>query len=150
MGLEFLDRVRKTSIILGLAASLFVAVYLGLAYGGAWLIGIAWSLANLYFIAGLMKHILTREKRSYARIALLMAVKFPVLYAAGYFLMKSGVLPLAGLLAGFMWPFFVTTMKALGRAVMRLDEPDSIAPRQAKIAFPGIVPWVSRNPEREL
>ncbi len=127
MGLEFLDRVRTTSIVLGLITGLFAAVYLGLGYGGAWLIGIAWSLANLYFISGLTKHILTREKRSYMKIALLMAVKFPLLYAAGFFLMKSSALPIAGLLAGFIWPFFVTTMKALGRTVMRLDEPGSIA-----------------------
>ena len=135
MGLEFLDRVRTTSIILGLVTALFLAVYLDLGCGGAWLIGIAWSLANLHFIAGLMKHILTKEKRSYRKIALLMAVKFPVLYAAGFFLLQSGVLPITGLLAGFIWPFFVTTMKALGRAVMRLDEPESMVLKKDAGAF---------------
>ncbi|MBI4719873.1 MAG: hypothetical protein HY770_01300 [Chitinivibrionia bacterium] len=135
MGLEFLDRVRKTSIILGLVAAPFVALHLGFGWGGAWLAGIAWSLANLHFIAGLMKHVLTREKRNLTKIILLGAVKFPVLYAAGFLLMRSGVFPIPGLLAGFLWPFFVTTMKALGRMALRLDEPVGVAPRNEAGAF---------------
>jgi hypothetical protein len=126
MGFEFLARVRKTSIILGCIVAPVLATYFGFGVGGAWLAGIAWSLVNLHFIAELMKLIVTKRKRGYARIALVMAAKFPVLYAAGFLLLKSGMLPVAGLLAGFLWPLFVTTMKALGRVFLKLDEQGTI------------------------
>jgi hypothetical protein len=122
MGLEFLVRVRKTSILLGLITAPVIATYFGIGSGGAWLAGIAWSLINLHCIAELVKLIVTNRKRRYASIAILMAAKFPLLYAAGYLLLESGVLPVMGLLAGFAWPLFVTTMKALGRAALKLDE----------------------------
>lgn len=126
MGLEFLARVRKTSIILGLIVAPVVATYFGFGMSGAWLAGIAWSLVNLHFIAELVKLIVTKRKRSYLRIALVMAAKFPVLYAAGFLLLESGTLPVMGLLAGFAWPLFVTTMKALGRVFLKLDEQGAI------------------------
>lgn len=127
MGFEFLVRVRKTSIVLGIIVAPVIATYFGFGASGAWLAGIAWSLVNLHFIAELMKLIVTKRKRAYARIALVMAAKFPLLYAAGFLLLESGTLPVAGLLAGFFWPLFVTTMKALGRVFLKLDEHGTIS-----------------------
>jgi hypothetical protein len=49
-------------------------------------------------------------------------VKFPVLYVAGFLLLWNGYLSVAGLVAGFTWPFFVLLMKGLGRYYMKLDE----------------------------
>lgn len=126
MGFEFLARVRKTSIILGLVVAPVLATYFGLGSSGAWLAGITWSLVNLHFIAELIRLTVTKQKRGYTRIALTMAAKFPVLYLAGFFLLKSGIFPVMGLLAGFLWPLFVITMKALGRAFLKLDEQGTI------------------------
>jgi hypothetical protein len=126
MGFEFLARVRKTSIILGLIVAPVLAIYFGPGFGGAWLAGIAWSLVNLHVLSELMKLIVTKQARSSTKIGIIMAAKFPLLYAAGFLLLKSGFFPVIGLLAGFLWPLFVTTMKALGRAFLRLDEQGTI------------------------
>ena len=51
-----------------------------------------------------------------------MFIKFPVLYGAGFLLLWNGYLSVIGLVAGFTWPFFVLTMKGLGRYYLKLDE----------------------------
>jgi hypothetical protein len=126
MGIEFLNRVRKTSIILGVFLSPVIATYLGIEFAGAWLVAIAWTLVNTFFIGELVKTLLAREGRNPWRAALLLAVKFPVLYALGFIVLRSGWFPLSGILAGFIWPHFVMTMKACGRAVLKLED-DRIA-----------------------
>ena len=54
MGLEFLARVRRSSIGLTLIAGLFVAVYRPPALGLAIAAGGAWSLVNLWLIERLI------------------------------------------------------------------------------------------------
>jgi hypothetical protein len=49
-------------------------------------------------------------------------IKFPVLYGVGFLLLWNGYLSVAGLVAGFTWPFFVLLMKGLGRYYLKLDE----------------------------
>jgi hypothetical protein len=126
MDFDFLGRVRKASIITGIFLTPVLMTYLGISFGAAWIAGITWSLINLHFISGLMKNILTKRKRNNARIALLMAAKFPLLYSVGYLLLKSSVFSVLGLVAGFVWPFLVISMKALGRAFAHFDEIGSI------------------------
>lgn len=118
---DLLQRVRKTSIILGIITGIPLATYFGLMAGAAWLAGIAWSLVNLAMIAALMRRVLSDE-RDKAAIIRALAVKFPVLYAAGLALLAVLHLPAAWLVAGFTWPLFVAVMKAAGRAYLRMDE----------------------------
>jgi hypothetical protein len=122
MGFEFLKRVRKTSIILALILFPVSWAYLGIAFGTACMVGLAWSLVNLHMIAGLMKRIFAPAKKNHWAISLVFLAKFPVLYFVGFLILQNSWLPITGLLAGFMWPFFVMTMKALGRLYLRLDE----------------------------
>ncbi len=132
MGLEFLDRVRRTSIFLGSIAALFAAAYMDALTAGAWILGFAWSLVNIYFIAGLVKKLLSRRHENLFKAFLLLAAKFPVLYMAGFILLKTEVFPIPALLAGFFWPFFVIIMKALGRTALKLDDGSSIWNRDKK------------------
>lgn len=122
MDLDLLKRVRKTSIIFGVPLAVVSATYWGLPVGGGWAAGIAWSLVNLYFIGSLVKKVLTTGERNVPGIVFTLFVKFPVLYAAGFFLLWNGHLSIAGLVAGFTWPFFVLMMKGLGRYYLKLDE----------------------------
>jgi hypothetical protein len=119
---DLLRRVRKTSIIIGLPLSVVIATYWGLSVGGGWAAGIAWSIVNLHFIGSLVKKVVTTEKRSTTGIVVTVFIKFPVLYAAGFLLLWNGYLSIAGLVAGFTWPFFVLLMKGLGRYYLKLDE----------------------------
>jgi len=79
---DLLRRVRRTSIVLGIITGIPLATYFGLMAGAAWTAGIAWSLVNLAMTAALMQRVLSDERDKGAIIRAL-AVKFPVLYAAG-------------------------------------------------------------------
>ena len=87
--------------------------------------GIIWSLVNIRFIAAIVKSVLTVEQRDTNRILLAMAIKFPVLYVAGFLLLRSEHFSVIWLVAGFTWPFFVLFMKGAGRAYLKLDQTDS-------------------------
>ena len=121
MDLDLLRRVRKASIVFGVVLGIPLAFYFGWLSGLSWIAGIAWSLVNLAFITSLVKNVITLEDRSVLRIALALAVKFPVLYLAGWLMLREGLPPL-WMVAGFTWPFCVLVLKAGGRAYMKMDE----------------------------
>jgi hypothetical protein len=100
-----------------------VAVYWDIAAGIGWLLGLAWSVVNLYLIGLIVQTMLSRGPIRKLRIALVMIVKLPVLYAVGFVLLSSAWFPIASLLAGFIWPLVVIVLKVLGRAILRMDEP---------------------------
>ena len=122
MDLDLLKRVRRTSVIIGVPLAVIIATYWGISVGGGWIAGMAWSLVNLYFIGSLIEKVLTTGDRSVPAIAISVFIKFPVLYGAGFLLLWNGYLSVAGLMAGFTWPFFVLLMKGLGRYYLKLDE----------------------------
>ena len=122
MDADLLGRVRKTSIIVGLVMAAPLATYYGLMAAAAWVVGIAWSLANLTAIHAVVSRVLTNEPRSRRAIMVALAVKFPVLYGLGLFALAVVKLPVVWWLAGFMWPFLVAVLKAAGRVYLRLDE----------------------------
>jgi len=117
---DFFRRVRRTSVITGLVIAWWVAVRWDLDAGVGWLLGCLWSLVNLYVIALVMRVTMSRE-RNRVRLLLVLAVKLPVLYGIGFFLLAIGRFPVIALLAGFTWPLLVITLKLLGRAVLRMD-----------------------------
>lgn len=121
MGFEFLDRVRKTSVATGFIVSLIVWMYIGPGAAGAFLLGCAWSLVNLHLLRVLVRLVVSDPKNHKLRIAAVLVLKAPVLYGAGYLLLQTGWLPVAGLLAGFVWPLSVIALKAAGRLVLGLD-----------------------------
>jgi len=118
---DLLSRVRKTSLVLGIVVGIPLTFYFGLMAGAAWLAGMVWSLINLALIAAVVKRVLADERDKTA-IVIALAIKFPVLYAAGLALLAVLHLPAAWLVAGFTWPLFVAVMKAAGRAYLGLDE----------------------------
>src|SRR2546423_159577 len=54
MGLEFLTRVRRATIWLGVTTAVLVATYRGPAQGLAVVLGAAWSLVNLFLLEKLV------------------------------------------------------------------------------------------------
>jgi hypothetical protein len=131
MDLDILKRVRKTSLVIGVPLGVVISTYWGISVGGAWIAGIAWSLVNLYFIGSLVQKVITTADRSTPAIVAIVFIKFPVLYAAGFFLLWNGYLSVAGLVAGFTWPFFVLMMKGLGRYYLKLDENRRLAENES-------------------
>jgi len=124
MDLDLLRRVRNASLLFGAVLAIPIAYYFGWKGGLSWVAGIAWSVVNLAFITSLVKNVLTLEERNILRIVLALVVKFPVLYIAGWLMLRQGLSPL-WIMAGFTWPFFVLVMKAGGRMYMKMDETEA-------------------------
>lgn len=119
MKLEFLARVRRSSLVAGLVVTLAtaaVAPSYSIALGFA--AGVAWSLLNLATLQGVVV-LLTGTGRgtgaALQRLALAFAASL-VLFGAGAALLLK--LPTAPLAVGFTFPFLVLLLKALSAALL--------------------------------
>jgi len=114
MDSDFLARsLRATAIvtgIVGLALAAFVDARLALAT----VAGSAWSLLNFMVLGGLVRSLGYRgHVGNPVRAMLLFGLKGPLLYLAGYGLLKAGLPPMA-LAFGFSLVFLVVTLRAAG------------------------------------
>jgi F-type H+-transporting ATPase subunit a len=115
MGPDFLVRTLRataaSSAILALALAAFVDVALALAVAA----GSGWSILNVVLLGRLVRTLGYRGKPGNpVGTLLLFGLKGPLLYLAGYLLLKAGLSPL-GLSLGFSLVFAVVTLRALGQ-----------------------------------
>lgn len=114
MGLEFLARIRQSSLWATLLAALFVSVYrsymegLGLAAGSIWCLGNLWLLERI--VTGLT------GPTAAPRRALLAGLTNLAWFGVGAAALVA--LPTAALLVGFTLPFGVILLKACSRALL--------------------------------
>ena len=119
MGLEFLARVRRSSIVAGLVVTLAVAAAAPYALAGGFAAGVAWSLVNLALLQFVVVTMTGPERgtgAAFKRLGLAFAGSL-VLFAAGAFLLTK--LPIAALAAGFTFPFLVMVLKAASAALLQ-------------------------------
>ena len=112
MGLEFLARVRRSSLILAAVAGLAAATYGGWRSGLALALGVAWSLANLALLERLVVALTGPDRGTPAtlRRCAFAACGMALLFGAGGMLLF--LLPPMLLTVGFVAPFVVMTLKA--------------------------------------
>ena len=119
MGLEFLARVRRSTLWLAALAALMVATYVGWRPGLGLAAGAAWSLANLWVLEKLVVVITSPDSRAddgralqpgVLRRAGLALAGLLGLFGAGALLLMG--LPPAALATGFLAPFAVMVFKA--------------------------------------
>jgi hypothetical protein len=122
MGVEFIHRVIKTSLVLAVLGFLFVTVYHDFRFGAGILAGAIWGSLNLLFLTHLITEVFSpgREVRK-GKVILIALVKFPLLYAAGFLLLRINYFPAESLLIGFTLLFVVMFLKAMGRWILSLD-----------------------------
>lgn len=130
---DFISRTLRTTAIL-----LLIFVPFGLYYAGVYptiaiLSGAIWSFLNLMFLTALVKAAIRAEGADGASSAAWAFVKFPLLYAAGYFLLKVPVFDPVYLLIGFSILMLVMLLKVLGRVLLGLDSP-SVQPKSEKLS----------------
>ena len=118
MELEFINRVIKTTLILAVIALIAVGFYYGLPYGLGIFAGAMWGCLNLFFIKQLVQNWLTLAPKDYLKIYTILGIKFPLLYLAGYGLLRIKYLPPLNLILGFSLIFLVIFLKGLGRLVL--------------------------------
>ena len=118
MGLEFINRVIRTSLIVSVLLFLFVAVYRNFPFGLGLFLGTAWGCLNLFFITQTIVEAFSLKKPNKGKLMLILLVKFPLLYSAGYLLLRLKYFPVESLLIGFTLIFAITFLKALGQVVL--------------------------------
>ncbi|KPJ61278.1 MAG: hypothetical protein AMJ46_03045 [Latescibacteria bacterium DG_63] len=114
MGLEFVTRVVKTTVVVAIITALFVATYVSPAYGAGVFLGALWNSLNLLVVVSLVKIVIATEKFRKRKVACVVALKFPVLYGVGFFLLWTGLFPVVSLVVGFSLVLAVIILKALG------------------------------------
>ncbi len=122
MGVEFIHRVIKTTLVLAALSFLFVTVYYDFKFGGGILAGAVWGCLSILFLTRLITEVFSpgTEIRK-GKVILIAVVKFPLLYAAGFLLLKIEYFPPESLVIGFSLLFVVMFLKAMGRWVLSLD-----------------------------
>lgn len=115
------------TVALGLLGYLFATVYAGWGWGLGFLLGALWGAGNLYLLKLLIERVLKVGDRDWMPVAVLLAVKFPLLYFIGYLILSRDWYVLWAPVMGFSLSLAVIVLKAGGRMLLHLDEP---RPRQ--------------------
>ena len=119
MGLEFLARVRNTSLWLGGLAAITTATYVAPDAAMGLAAGCAWSLINLFLLQHLIVALTGPQRSTNAGLirSALSGAGMLALFAAGAWLLMT--LPPIWLTAGFLVPFGVMILKATSLLVMQ-------------------------------
>ncbi|UCD64904.1 MAG: hypothetical protein JSW34_05595 [Candidatus Zixiibacteriota bacterium] len=120
-----LDFVARTLRITGVV--LLISLPFGIYYFGIWpalafFSGGIWGMVNLIFLSSLIRTAIRPGGADTTRAVGFAVIKFPLLYLAGYALLKVPRFEPLHLLAGFSVLFLVMLLKATARALLGLDE----------------------------
>jgi hypothetical protein len=131
VGLEFIDRVLKTTGIVLLIFLPFGVYYLGVWPSLAIFSGGVWSMINIIFVSALVRSTVKQGKADRAKVLGLAMFKFPLLYLSGYFLLKVPQFSPLHLLCGFTSLLAIIILKGIGIAMMKVGD-DAGAPNKAR------------------
>ena len=121
MDLRFIDRVIRSTLILAAFLFPFFALYIGMNFALALLLGAFWGCLNLLAIRIIVVSLMTLYKKNVTLGLIILFVKLPVLYGIGYLLITWNYLSIGGLLWGFSGILIVMVLKVLGRMYLGLD-----------------------------
>ncbi|MBN1504277.1 MAG: hypothetical protein JW952_04365 [Candidatus Eisenbacteria bacterium] len=114
MGAEHVFRIVKTTAVVAAVVALFCATYFSAAAGAGLLAGAAWGCLNLLATGRVVRTLVAPERPGRLRVLWLSFVKFPLLYGAGFLLLRAGVFPPESLVSGFSLVLVTIVLKALG------------------------------------
>jgi hypothetical protein len=115
MGIEFIGRIIKTSLVVSAFVLIFGSVYYDWNYSLGISIGLAYNCVNLWLIMGLVRRFVTLGERRPVPILAFSMIKFPLFYFIGYLIMKVDIVPVSSLVTGFTLLFGIIVLKVLGR-----------------------------------
>ena len=122
MDTKFIDRIIKSTLAATAIFFPFLALYIGIDFALAVLFGAIWSCLNLWGIKIVVTSLIsTGPRRLFLGLGVLF-FKLPILYGAGYLLLRWQYLSVGGLLIGFSAIFVVALLKALSRSVLNLNK----------------------------
>ena len=124
MDIGFIARTIKTAAALGLLIIIFGSYYYGFPEALSVFTGLVWGMVNLYFLEKLIRSALRPDGVDKTTALVVMFIKFPLLYASGYFMVVSDYFNPILLLIGFSVVLLVMVLKAVGRTILKLDNVD--------------------------
>jgi hypothetical protein len=110
MDLKAINRIITFTLTLSLIAAVCVCWFVDFYYAAGLAAGAVWACINLHFLRMLVQNWLITGPRDYLVINFLLWVKFPILYAGGFLLLKYHIVPAIGLLLGFSLIFLAILM----------------------------------------
>lgn len=129
MPADLVQRSLRTSALVILITSPVVLYYWGGWIALAVLSGWVWSLVNLMLLTALIRTAVTPSGFKTGAALAYGLVKFPLLYSAGFGLLKVDLFPPLALLIGFTGPLAIIVLKAVARTLLGI-EGDSAKPPQ--------------------
>jgi hypothetical protein len=124
MDIGFVTRTLRTSSVLALLTLVFGTFYFDFYTALSVFTGIVWGIVNLYFLEKLIRSSLRPQGADKTTALVVMFIKFPLLYAAGFLMVTSDFFNPILLLIGFTVVLLVILLKAVGRTILRLDDTD--------------------------
>ncbi len=122
MGLAFIDRSLRTFGVVLLIFLPFGLYYFGLFPALAVFSGGIWGMLNLILLSRMVRVSLRPEGADRGKTLALALLKFPVLYAAGYFLLEIPQFEPLLLVIGFTGLLGIIVLRALSRAVIQVND----------------------------
>ncbi|MCP4684020.1 MAG: hypothetical protein GY867_01105 [bacterium] len=122
MGLAFIDRSLRTFGVVLMIFLPFGLYYLGTFPALAIFSGGIWGMLNLLFLSKLVKVSLRPEGADRNKTLLIAVFKFPVLYAAGYFLLMIPQFEPLMLVIGFTGMLGIIVLRALSRVIIQVND----------------------------
>jgi hypothetical protein len=122
VGLEFIDRLLRTTAVVVLIFLPFGLFYLGVYPSIAVFSGCVWGMLNLLLITRLIRLTIRPDGPSDIKSITIVAGLFLLLFAAGYGLLKVDRFAPWLLLTGFTSLFAIMFLKAVGRWITKADD----------------------------
>jgi len=124
MDFGLVGRTLRTSAALSLLVLVFGTFYYGFEPTLSVFTGIIWGMVNLYFLSLLVRAAMRPEGPDKRAALVILFIKFPLLYGAGYMMVVSAFFNPILLLSGFTLVLLVIVLKSVGRVILRLDNVD--------------------------
>jgi len=112
--MDFIQRSIRISAGITLLFAPFLFFYLETSFALGFMAGAFWNIINVFLLSRLLKILLPTSSINKKWGAAAGILKFPVLYGAGYFLLRYTNLSLYGIMTGFSLILAVFLLKALG------------------------------------
>ena len=113
--LQFLKKTIRLTLFLTIFLGAFLTYYYGISFGLGFISASFWNILNFSALAGLIRSVFLPVKFSKIRILTFIFLKFGLLYALGFAIIKYGNFSLWGIFCGFSLLFIVLFLKALGK-----------------------------------
>ena len=134
MGLEFIDRLLRTSALVLLIFVPFGLYYFGFYPTIAVLSGCVWGMLNLMLLTRLIKQTLRADGDIHVPSVVVTIVIFILLFVAGFGLLSVSLFEPWLLLVGFTGIFAIMLLKALGRWMTKADDQTTMDQKLESVA----------------